>query len=101
MLRPTEFPLEVCDLWPFPGAVHPVTPTRPPGAAPLLFVAQRQDPTTPVSNAERMARYTNTALLVLEGDGHTLVFSDVNRCVDGAVTHYLRDPDAAQSATCQ
>ncbi|MEV6771887.1 alpha/beta hydrolase [Nocardia sp. NPDC051030] len=99
--RPTEFPLDVCDLWPFPGAVHPSVPSRPDSAAPLLFVAQSHDPTTPLVNAQRMADYMRSPLLIREGDGHTFVFGDVDPCIDAEVVRYLRDPHSVQNKTCQ
>lgn len=99
--RPAVFPLDVCDLWPFPGAVHPAVPSRADGASPLLFVATRHDPTTPLANAERMAKYMNSPLLIREGDGHTFVFADMNRCVDDEVARYLEDPNAVQDKVCQ
>ncbi|MFI1916575.1 alpha/beta hydrolase [Nocardia sp. NPDC020380] len=99
--RPAEFPLDVCDLWPFAGAVHPVVPSRADGAAPLLFVAQRHDPTTPAANAERMAQYMRSPLLIRESDGHTFVFGGVSSCIDDEVVRYLRDPRSVQPKTCQ
>jgi hypothetical protein len=74
---------------------------RYPGAAPLLFVAQRQDPTTPVGNANRMAEYMRSPLPIQEGDGHTFVFGDVSKCIDDEVARYLEDPNSVQDKVCQ
>ncbi|MFD3508378.1 alpha/beta fold hydrolase [Nocardia sp. NPDC058666] len=103
--RPAQFPLEDCDLWPFegevvPGKLLPVGPTRADFAARLLFVGTRHDPTTPVGNAERMARYMTSPLLVREGDGHTVVFGDENACIDVEAVRYLNDPDSVRDTTC-
>ncbi|MFE3192393.1 alpha/beta hydrolase [Nocardia sp. NPDC059240] len=98
--RPAEFPLGTCDLWPFAGALHPAVPSRPDSAPPLLFVAMRYDPTTPVGNAERMARYLRSPLVVREADGHTFVFADVSSCVDNEVVRYLEDPKSVRDKTC-
>lgn len=103
--RPAEFPLEDCDLWPFPGMVVPgkilpVIPIRVEHAAPLLFVGTRHDPTTPVGNAERMAKYLTSPLLVREGDGHTFVFGDENSCVDAEVVRYLENPNSVPGKVC-
>ncbi|NNH70490.1 alpha/beta fold hydrolase [Nocardia uniformis] len=98
---PAEFPLDVCDLWPFPGVVQPAAPSRADDAAPLLFVATRHDPTTPIGNAERMAKYLDSPLVIREGDGHTFVFADQNRCIDTEVARYLEDPNAVRDKVCQ
>ncbi|MEV0299132.1 alpha/beta fold hydrolase [Nocardia sp. NPDC050710] len=103
--RPAEFPLEDCDLWPFPGKIIPgkilpAVPTRVDSAAPLLFVGTRHDPTTPVGNAERMAKYMTSPLLVREGDGHTFVFGNENNCIDVEVVRYLEDPNSVRDKVC-
>ncbi|MFD4429470.1 alpha/beta fold hydrolase [Nocardia sp. NPDC058497] len=103
--RPTEFPLEDCDLWPFegkviPGKLLPVVPARADSAARLLFVGTRHDPTTPLGNSERMAKYMTSPLLIREGDGHAVVFGDENDCIDAEVIRYLNDPDSARDKTC-
>ncbi|MEU8899177.1 alpha/beta fold hydrolase [Nocardia sp. NPDC048505] len=103
--RPAQFPLMDCDLWPFPGQVVPgkilpVTPARSPAAPRLLFVGTRHDPTTPIGNAERMARYLTSPLLIREADGHTFVFSDENDCGDDEVVRYLLDPASGRDWVC-
>ncbi|WP_194813947.1 alpha/beta fold hydrolase [Nocardia sp. XZ_19_385] len=103
--RPAEFPLEDCDLWPFPGKIIPgkalpLAPSRIESAARLLFVGTRHDPTTPVGNAERMAKYMTSPLLIREGDGHCAVFNDENSCVDAEVVRYLKDPNSVGDKVC-
>ncbi|ASF06864.1 putative carboxylesterase [Nocardia brasiliensis NBRC 14402] len=98
--RPAEFPLDTCDFWPTPGTAKAFRPHRAEGAAPVLFIGTRHDPTTPVGNAERMAGYLDSPLLIREGDGHTFVFGDVNRCIDDRVVAYFEDPASAHSAVC-
>ncbi|MEV6276567.1 alpha/beta fold hydrolase [Nocardia sp. NPDC051832] len=103
--RPVQFPLLDCDLWPFPGKfvpgkLLPTKPERADHAAPLLFVGTRHDPTTPVGNAERMAKYMKSPLLIREGDGHCAVFNDENSCVDAEVVRYLEDPNSVGDKVC-
>ncbi|MFG1793551.1 alpha/beta hydrolase [Nocardia sp. NPDC049149] len=99
--RPTEFPLDTCDLWPTPGTAKAYQPHRGEGSAPVLFVGTRHDPTTPVRNAQRMANYLDSPLVIREGDGHTFVFAGVNACVDDLVVRYLDDPGSTSDAVCE
>ncbi|MEV6218586.1 alpha/beta hydrolase [Nocardia sp. NPDC051833] len=97
--------MEDCDLWPFegkvvPGKLLPVVLARAGSAARLLFVGTRHDPTTPLGNAERMAKHMTSPLLIREGDGHAVVFGDENDCIDTEVGRYLNDPDSARDKTC-
>ncbi|MCM6778876.1 alpha/beta hydrolase [Nocardia sp. CDC159] len=98
--RPTEFPLGTCDFWPTPGTAKAYRPHRANGSPPVLFIGTRHDPTTPLRNAERMAQYLQSPLLIREGDGHTFVFNDVNSCIDDLVVRYFENPPAARSAIC-
>ncbi|AFU03130.1 alpha/beta hydrolase [Nocardia brasiliensis] len=98
--RPAEFPLDTCDFWPTAGTAKAFRPQRAEGAAPVLFIGTRHDPTTPVGNAERMAGYLDSPLLIREGDGHTFVFGDVNRCIDERVVSYFEDPASAHGGVC-
>ena len=86
--------VEFCDLWPWNNNVHDKRPALPPQLPPLLFIAHRYDPTTPWQNAKNMANYYGGYLLTVEGDGHTISFSDENPCIDRNVVLYLLFPDA-------
>ncbi|MBF6543396.1 alpha/beta hydrolase [Nocardia brasiliensis] len=98
--RPSEFPLDICAFWPTPGTAKGFQPRRAAGSAPVLFIGTRHDPTTPLGNAERMAKFLDSPLLIREGDGHTFVFGDVNSCIDDRVVNYFANPDAAQRIVC-
>ncbi|MBH3429139.1 alpha/beta fold hydrolase [Pseudomonas alkylphenolica] len=97
-----EWPLEMCDLWPFQGTFHAHTPVVSPMLPPLLFVGQRYDATTPYVNAQQMAKVFRSPLITREGDGHTLVLHGIDRCVDEAVVDYLLMPEeGAGDKTCR
>ncbi|MEV4157841.1 alpha/beta hydrolase [Nocardia salmonicida] len=65
-----------------------------------MFVGTRHGPTTPLGNAERMAEYMTSPLLVRESDGHVVVFGDENNCIDAEVIRYLNNPDSVRDKTC-
>ncbi|MGW4843206.1 alpha/beta hydrolase [Nocardia brasiliensis] len=98
--RPAEFPLDICAFWPTPGTAKGFQPRRAEGSAPVLFVGTRHDPTTPLGNAERMAEFLESPLLIREGDGHTFVFGEINGCIDDRVANYFDRPDSAQRIVC-
>ncbi|QRY79779.1 alpha/beta fold hydrolase [Pseudomonas sp. PDNC002] len=85
--------LDQCDFWPFAGSSQAHVPQVASALPPLLFVAQRRDPTTPYANAQRMAGYFNANLLTRDGDGHTVALAGLDACVDAAVSDYLLQPD--------
>lgn len=87
-----EYPLETCDFWPYAGKDKPHVPVLSIALPPLLFVAQRYDPSTPYRNARQMAAAFKSPLITREGDGHTLVLTGANSCVDDAVVDYLLMP---------
>ncbi|CAI0806616.1 alpha/beta hydrolase [Serratia entomophila] len=87
-----EYPLEMCDLWPYRGKDRPHAPVVSPALPPLLFVAQRYDPATPYRNAQVMASRFKSPLITRERDGHTLVLNGIDRCVDESVVDYLLAP---------
>ena len=96
-----DYSLEDCDIWPFAGKDQPHVPRVAPSLPPLLFVAQRFDPSTPYHNAQRMAQYFNSPLVTREGDGHTLALFGVDQCVDKEVVDYLLWPDKTRgNKTC-
>jgi pimeloyl-ACP methyl ester carboxylesterase len=87
-----EYPLETCDFWPYLGHEQPHTPVLSAALPQLLFITQRYDPVTPYRNAREMASSFKSPLITREGDGHTLVLTGVNNCVDDAVVDYLLMP---------
>ncbi|PVZ86645.1 alpha/beta hydrolase [Serratia sp. S1B] len=97
-----EYPLEICDFWPYPGKDKPHLPVASATLPTLLFVAQRYDPVTPYRNALTMAAAFNSPLITREGDGHTLVLTGDNSCVDDAVVDYLLTPQKVRhEKSCQ
>lgn len=88
--KPTR---DLCDIWPWKSNVLTQRPTRLPRLPHFLFVAQRHDPTTPWNNARTMATQFKSPLMTLEGDGHTLVLTGANLCVDKGVVDYLMNPE--------
>lgn len=95
--------LDPCGYWPYLGGDyrHSLPAQAPAALPPLLFIAQRHDPTTPWHNAKRMADYFRSPLITLEGHGHSLIFSEYNACMDTVATDYLLDPHQKPSQnTC-
>lgn len=84
--------LDTCFYWPTNGSDTPAAPKVSDQLPPLLFVAQRHDPTTPHHNAQIMANFFHAPLITREGDGHTLVFSGESSCVDDIALAYLIAP---------
>ena len=71
------------------------------GLAPTLVVSITGDPTTPHAGGVNLARTLGSALLTVEGEGHTVVTGGTNKCVDDIAADYLIDltlPPAG--ATC-
>lgn len=91
----------VCGEWP----IEPVSQPREiaaEGAAPILVVGTTRDPATPYEWAERLdAQLADSALLTLEGDGHT-AYMRSNSCIDAAVDDYLLTGElpAPDARTC-
>lgn len=83
---------ESCDEWPFAGNERAHIPRRDPQLPPLLFISQRHDATTPHANGRRMASFFLSPHLTREGDGHTLVFSGADACIDNEAIDYLENP---------
>lgn len=84
--------LDACFYWPFAGKDQFPTPKPAENLPQLLFVAQRYDPTTPLRNAENMAKIYQAPLIIREGDGHTLALNAESECVDEIIVDYLFDP---------
>ncbi|MGL5600227.1 MAG: alpha/beta fold hydrolase [Silvania sp.] len=85
--------LDLCGSLAWKNNVHIKRPVNVPALPQLLFVAQRFDPSTPWHNARSMATLFKSPLLTREGDGHTLVLSGSNLCVDKTVVDYILNPD--------
>lgn len=71
------------------------------GLPATLVVSITGDPTTPHEGAVNLARTLGSALLTVEGDGHTVVGTGRSPCVDELAAAYLIDltvPD--DGATC-
>ncbi|HGE6949571.1 TPA: alpha/beta hydrolase, partial [Serratia marcescens] len=77
---------------PYRGKDRPHTPVASAALPPLLFVAQRYDPTTPYRNAQAMAAAFKSPLITRERDGHTLALNGIDSCVDESVVDYLLAP---------
>lgn len=61
------------------------------GLATTLVVSITGDPTTPHSGGVNLARTLGSALLTVEGEGHTVVTGGTNKCVDDIAADYLVD----------
>lgn len=93
--------LDACFYWPFAGKDQFQPPKPNVNLPPLLFVAQRYDPTTPLHNAQKMAKIYQAPLIIREGDGHTLALNAESECVDRLVRDYLFEPDQKiESQSC-
>lgn len=71
------------------------------GLPSTLVVSITGDPTTPHEGGIRLADTLGSALLTVEGQGHTIVASGTNACVDEIAAAYLIDLEVpAEGATC-
>ena len=86
--------LDECFYWPHAGRDTHQKPQPPAGTPPLLFIAQKFDPTTPHSDAQSMAALFRAPLITRKGDGHTLALSGESACVDKQAADYLFNPEA-------
>lgn len=72
------------------------------GLPPTLVVSITGDPTTPHAGGVKLAATLGSALLTVEGEGHTIVMAGTNQCVNETAADYLIDlqlPPAG--ASCQ
>jgi pimeloyl-ACP methyl ester carboxylesterase len=78
-----------CALWPVPGAAR--APLRAPDSAPILVVGTKNDPATPLSWAQSLARQLGPATLVTVGGARHTAVAGGNQCVDRIVVRYVVD----------
>jgi pimeloyl-ACP methyl ester carboxylesterase len=78
-----------CAYWPAPPARTPRPVEVPTDTAPVLLVAGRRDPATPLEHAEAVAAQVPSRLLVVDMDGHIALGS--NACATDWITRHLLD----------
>ncbi|SOD64130.1 alpha/beta hydrolase fold [Streptomyces zhaozhouensis] len=90
-----------CEHWPVePGLGFPYAQDIE-GLPETLVVSITGDPTTPHQGGVNLAESLGGSLLTVEGEGHTVVGSGANACVNEAVAAYLVDLTApGEGATC-
>lgn len=77
-----------CTFWPAPP-VGRVGPIRAAGAPPILVLGTTDDPATPYSAAQHLARELQSGrLLTYVGEGHT-AYGRGDSCIDTKVSNYL------------
>ncbi len=91
-----------CEQWPteptlgFPYAADIV------GLPPTLVVSITGDPTTPHAGGVKLAETLGSALLTVEGEGHTIVMAGTNQCVNEIAADYLVDLELPpEGASCE
>ncbi|GGD65473.1 alpha/beta hydrolase [Microbacterium murale] len=71
------------------------------GLPDTLVVSITRDPTTPHEGGIRLAETLGSALLTVDGQGHTIVAQGMNDCVDAVAAAYLIDLEVPEEgATC-
>ena len=80
-----------CEFWPAPPTLGIPYAQNVKGLPDTLVVSITGDPTTPHQGAIRLAESLGSALLTVEGEGHTVVSSGKNACVDAIAADYLID----------
>lgn len=92
---------DVCEHWPVEPDLDIPYAQDIEGLPDTLVVSIAGDPTTPHEGAVSLARTLGSALLTVEGNGHKVVATGQNSCVDELAAAYLIDltvPD--DGATC-
>jgi pimeloyl-ACP methyl ester carboxylesterase len=78
----------LCSYWPVPPQTQP-HPVHYSGSPPILVIGNANDPATPYSDAQDLARQLGSSvLLTYDYDGHT-AYGRGSHCIDDAVDHYL------------
>ena len=77
-----------CSLWPYPLAKRP-SDLSARGAAPILVIGTTNDPATPYSQAQALAKLLRSGVMVtFNGEGHT-AYGRSNSCIDKTVDSYF------------
>ncbi|WP_201301176.1 alpha/beta hydrolase [Citricoccus sp. K5] len=93
---------EGCEHWPAEPTLGFPHAQDIEGLPETLVVALTQDPTTPYAGSEAMAASLGSSLLTVEGQGHTIVATGLNDCVNQVAADYLIDlktPEEGASCT--
>ncbi|WP_216695791.1 alpha/beta hydrolase [Dietzia psychralcaliphila] len=92
---------DTCEHWPAEPTLGTPYAQDVEGLPATLVVSLTDDPTTPLAGALNLADSLGSALLTVEGEGHTIVAQGTNECIDEIASAYLIDlevPD--EGATC-
>lgn len=88
-----------CTYWKAPATGKPEQITAA-GSSKILVVGTTHDPATPYVWAQALAdMLSSSALLTLDGDGHT-AYMQGSQCIDDAVDSYLLSGEATDGITC-
>ncbi|MFI7610977.1 alpha/beta hydrolase [Nonomuraea terrae] len=80
-----------CEFWPAPPTLGIPYAQNVKGLPDTLVISITGDATTPHQGAISLADTLGSALLTVEGEGHTIVSSGKNECVDTIAADYLID----------
>jgi pimeloyl-ACP methyl ester carboxylesterase len=80
-----------CEHWPVEPTLGFPYGTDIEGLPPTLVVSITGDPTTPHAGGIKLAETLGSALLTVEGEGHTVVMAGANSCVNDIAADYLID----------
>lgn len=93
---------DACEQWPAEPSLGIPYAQDVVGLPTTLVVSITGDPTTPHAGAVVMAESLGSALLTVEGVGHTTIMGGTTPCADAIVARYLVDLEApADGATCR
>ncbi|MFC4010701.1 alpha/beta hydrolase [Nonomuraea purpurea] len=97
----TEGARDGCEFWPADPTLGIPYAQDVEGLPNTLVVSITGDPTTPHKGAISLADTLGSALLTVKGEGHTIVASGANPCVDKIAADYLIDLELpAEMPTC-
>ncbi|MGV0871487.1 alpha/beta hydrolase [Mycolicibacterium sp. XJ879] len=80
-----------CEQWPSEPTLGIPYASDVAGLPPTLVVSITGDPTTPHAGGIKLAEALGSALLTVEGEGHTVVMGGTNQCVNEIAADYLID----------
>ncbi|MBT2486175.1 MULTISPECIES: alpha/beta hydrolase [unclassified Microbacterium] len=90
-----------CEHWPAEPTLGTPYAQNVVGLPDTLVVSITGDPTTPHAGGISLAESLGSALLTVEGEGHTIVAQGTNACVDEIASAYLIDLEVPEEgATC-